>query len=119
MLLLYPLLLADVVVPPRFRPRGRDGLPMRGPFFAKRELAAASPGGQLTGKQHCYAAVPQRAAAGRHACCLLGPPHPGMPHPNLQTGGPPHNIGRQFFSPAQREGGGPIMWADGSYPEEG
>ena len=42
-----------------------------------------------------------------------------MPHPNLQTGGPPHNIGRQFFSPAQREGGGPIMWADGSYPEEG
>ncbi|KAI7836806.1 hypothetical protein COHA_009350 [Chlorella ohadii] len=59
----------DVVVPPRFRPRGRDGLPMRGPFFAKR--------------------------------------------------GPPHNIGRQFFSPAQREGGGPIMWANGSYPEEG
>lgn len=43
---------ADAVVPPRFRPRGRDGLPMRGPFFAKREPAAAW-GGRCLSLQPC------------------------------------------------------------------
>ena len=67
MLLLYPLLLADVVVPPRFRPRSRDGLAMRGPMLCRN--------------------------------------------------GPAHNIGRQLFAPVQREGGGSILWADGTEPK--
>ena len=60
------LLPAGLLVPPRFRPRSKDGLAMRGPMLCRQ--------------------------------------------------GDPHNIGRQFFGPVQREGGGGILWADGTQP---